>query len=319
MEKRNFASIASEVLGGPMRAVALDTLQVNVGFLCNQCCAHCHLAAGPNRAEAMGEHTADCVLEALAQLDSPTLDVTGGAPELNPQLPRLVEGASEAGCEVMVRTNLTALAAREDLQELFRACGVHLVASMPCYLEENVEAQRGAGVYEECIEMLQRLNGLGYGRRGRLALDLVYNPGGAFLPPDQPGLEADYREHLGATWGIQFDHLMVIANMPLGRFAETLRGQRRFERYGRLLRESFNPATVDAVMCRRQVNVGPDGTLYDCDFNLAARMPVTVEGCQSIGEFDPDRLLGRRIATAPHCFGCTAGAGSSCRGALAQA
>lgn len=310
--------VASEKGNKPLRCRDISTLQVNVTLRCNQECSHCHLAAGPGREEHMGAETVESVLLALDTLRTPTVDITGGAPELNENLPRLVEGARERDCPVMVRTNLTALGARQDLATFFADHQVKLVASLPCYMRDNVEKQRGKGVYDQSIRTLRRLNELGYGCESSRELDLVYNPAGAFLPPAQGELERDYRSELKERYGLEFTHLLTIANMPIGRFGERLQAHDQMENYQQVLQESFNPETVESLMCLHQVTVGPDGTLYDCDFNLAVEMPVRTEKCRHVSEFEPDLLIGRPTATARHCFACTAGAGSSCTGALAS-
>ncbi|MDP6438740.1 MAG: arsenosugar biosynthesis radical SAM protein ArsS [Candidatus Brocadiia bacterium] len=316
---RDFDRAICDVLGAPLTCRDVETLQVNVGFLCNQQCVHCHLRAGPERTEQMPEETADEVLRALERLGSPTLDITGGAPELNREFLRLVRGGREAGCRVIVRTNLTVLAGseRRAMAESLAEQQAAIVASMPCYMEENVERQRGRGVYGRSIEALQGLNSLGYGRDPALELDLVYNPAGAFMPPPQEGLEEDYREHLRGEHGIEFDALFAMANMPIGRFAEGLEGDGELEQYVDLLRRSFNPETVASLMCRHQVSVGFDGTLYDCDFNLALGLPASLDGRGRVRDLEPGTAVGRAIVTGEHCFGCTAGAGSSCKGVLA--
>jgi len=308
---------------GPLARRRLQTLQVNVGKLCNQACHHCHVDAGPRRAEIMAAATVERLLELLATTTMvDTLDVTGGAPELNPGFRRLVEGARAAGRAVVDRCNLTVLF--EDglawLPEFLAANRVELVCSLPCYTAENVDRQRGLGVFDRSIEALRLLNDVGYGLPGSsLRLDLVYNPLGAFLPPPQADLEAKYREELRRLFGIEFHGLLTITNMPISRFAEQLARQGEHERYMGLLVNHFNPATVDALMCRTLVSVGWNGALYDCDFNqmlelplAAGRGPLTIDDLTSF-----DELADSPIATGSHCFGCTAGAGSSCGGALA--
>jgi radical SAM/Cys-rich protein len=247
------------------------------------------------------------------------VDITGGSPELNPRLRDFVAALRAAGLAVQVRTNLTALL--EDGQEgtipFFRDQEVRLVASLPCYLEENVRAQRGPSAYPRSIEAIRRLNAAGYGVDGGLQLNLVYNPAGAVLPPDQKALEEDYRRELMDRFEITFTRLLTITNMPLGRFGRQLRAEGQEEQYLGLLEEAFNPQTVDGLMCRHQISVGWDGTLYDCDFNLALRYPVNHGVPSHISRFEPALHAHRRIVTGRHCFGCTAGHGSSCGGALA--
>jgi len=314
----SFEQSCTATLGQPICAEELRTLQVNLGLRCNQSCAHCHLDASPDRAEAMDWPTMEQVVRAVHDCGCRLVDVTGGAPELNPHFRRFIERLRSDGCAVQVRTNLTVLLepGMQDLPKFLSIHEVHLVASMPCYTEENVRAQRGAGVYERSVAALRRLNALGYGVDDRRVLNLVYNPGGPFLPGAQADLEADYRRELDARFGIRFTHLLTITNMPLGRFREALRRDGQEEEYLRLLREAFNPQTLDGLMCRRQLNVRWDGTLYDCDFNLALGCPVNHGAPSHLRQFDGGALARRRIMTGDHCFGCTAGSGSSCGGAL---
>jgi radical SAM/Cys-rich protein len=309
-----------EALGQPLCAEEIGTLQVNLGLRCNQSCVHCHLEASPGRAEAMDWPTMEEVSRAARNCRCRLVDITGGAPELNPHFRRFILRLRSEGCAVQVRTNLTVLLepGMQDLPEFFSNHEVQLVASMPCYTEENVRAQRGAGVYERSIAALRRLNALGYGVDEHRTLNLVYNPGGAFLPGGQAGLEADYRRELDARFGIRFTRLLTITNMPLGRFRQLLRRDGQEEEYLRLLRAAFNRQTLDGLMCRRQLSVGWDGTLYDCDFNLALRCPVNHGAPSHLRQFDVDSLARRRIVTGDHCYGCTAGAGSSCGGALVR-
>lgn len=304
--------------GHGLRSTGIDTIQVNLGLRCNQRCAHCHLGASPGRTEMMDWSTMSLVLEAAAAIRCRLVDLTGGAPELNRHFRRFVESLRSQGRGVQVRTNLTVLLqpGMTTLPEFFRNHQVRLVASLPCYLEQNVRAQRGAGVYEKSIRVIRRLNGLGFGLAGELELDLVYNPGGPVLPPQQVSLEADYRRELKQRFGISFSRLLTITNMPIGRFRTTLQSEGREQQYLRLLKDAFNPDTVAALMCRRQLSVGCDGRLYDCDFNLTLGMPVNHGAPDRIGRFEPTGLVKRRIVTGDHCFGCTAGAGSSCGGAL---
>lgn len=260
----------------------------------------------------------EMILKAAKAVNCNLIDITGGAPELNPHLRRFIEAARAQLHQVQVRTNLTVLLEPdlETMPEFFRDNRVRLVASLPCYLEENVRAQRGAGAYEKSIEALHKLNAIGYGIDPELTLDLVYNPVGPFLPPDQACLEADYRRELGERFGIKFNRLFTIANMPIGRFFDDLARGNRHVRYMQLLKDSFNPQTLEKLMCRHQIDVDWDGTVYDCDFNLALNLPVGDGAPANIKDFDPQRLIGRRIVTGNHCFGCAAGRGSSCGGAL---
>ena len=305
---------------GPLRRATVTTLQVNVGKRCNQACHHCHVEAGPTRTEIMGEAVATRVLELLAASpDVAIVDLTGGAPELNPHFRRLVREAGRLGRHVIDRCNLTVLLepGMEDLPEFLATHAVEVTASLPCYGPENVEKQRGRGVFDKSIAALRRLNALGYGRPdSALVLNLVYNPVGAFLPPPQAELEARYKDELLGAFGIEFHRLFTLTNMPIKRFAEFLARQGQEEAYASLLVNHFNPATVPGLMCRSLVSVGWDGSLYDCDFNQMLEMPLGA-GVPTIWELDAlDALARRPVATGSHCFGCTAGAGSSCGGTL---
>ncbi len=314
----DFAPRAERVLGGPMRALGIDTIQVNIGLTCNLACRHCHVESSPARAEQMDWDTMQLVLAAARRACAATLDITGGAPEMNPHFRELVQAARRSGLTVLVRTNLTILleAGYTDLPEFFRQQGVRLIASLPCYLAENVDQQRGAHVYEGSIAAIRRLNEVGFGVRPELELDLVYNPLGPSLPPPQAMLEADYRRELHTRFGLSFTRLLTITNMPIGRFRDDLARSGGASAYDAKLRETFNPATLAGLMCRSQVHVSWDGTLHDCDFNYALGLPTGPAYPRRIRDFSPEALAGRRIATGGHCFGCTAGAGSSCGGAL---
>jgi radical SAM/Cys-rich protein len=304
--------------GDGLHSMKIETLQVNLGLRCNQQCIHCHLEASPNRAEAMEWPTMELVLEAAKSARCQLVDLTGGAPELNLHFRRFVKVLCQEGHQVQVRTNLTVLLEQglEDMPELFREHQIWIVASMPCYLEENVCAQRGKGAYERSIAAIQRLNALGYGSNSELPLNLVYNPGGPFLPPLQSVLEEDYRRELGRRFGITFTHLLTITNMPLGRFRTELIRKKEEGNYLKLLRKSFNLQTVTGLMCRHQLSVDWNGTLYDCDFNLSLGLPVNHGAPDHIQSFRLKDLWKRRIVTGEHCFACTAGSGSSCGGAL---
>jgi radical SAM/Cys-rich protein len=303
--------------GGALLCAGIETIQVNLGLVCNQGCIHCHVSAGPGRSEAMDLETMSMVLRAVALTPSALVDLTGGAPELNPDFRWFVESLCSGGVRVQVRTNLTAmlLPGMERLPEFLAKHRVRLAASMPCYLEENVRAQRGVGVYEGSVEVIRRLNAQGYGKDPDLPLDLVYNPGGAFLPPNQAALEADYRRELMGRFGLFFTRLLTITNMPIGRFGH-MADEEGMLAYIRMLEGSFNPYTLDGLMCRRQVSIGWDGTLYDCDFNLALGLPVNHGAPGHVQYYDPKLLTGREVVTGEHCFGCTAGCGSSCKGAI---
>ncbi len=304
--------------GDGLHSLNIETLQVNLGPRCNQQCVHCHLRASPRRTEMMEWSTMSLILQAAGNVRFQLVDLTGGAPELNPHFRPLVAALRQMDLRVQVRTNLTVLLepGMEEMPDFFRKHQVQLVASLPCYLEENVRDQRGIGVYEKSIAAIKRLNDLGYGSDARLPLNLVYNPGGSILPPPQSALEDDYRRELGGRFGITFTRLLTITNMPLGRFRAELQRQNLEENYLQLLRKSFNPQTLSALMCRHQLSVGWDGSLFDCDFNLALGLPVNHGAPDHIKFFKPAELHTRRIVTGKHCFGCTAGSGSSCGGAL---
>ncbi len=306
--------------GLDLYASEIQKIQVNLGLKCNQACRHCHLACSPQREEMMDWETMARVLKIAHKVQPEIVDVTGGAPEIHPHIRRFVEELSDNGYIVQVRTNLTALLEpeMEDMPEFFRSHKVHIVASMPCYLEENVNAQRGNGVYAKSIKMLQKLNGLGYGVKPEFPLYLVYNPGDPSLPPDQAQLEGDYKRELFNRFGIYFTHLFTMTNMPIGRFWEGLRQEKKDDEYMRLLLGGFNCQTVGELMCRHQICIAWDGALYDCDFNIALRLPVNEDLPKNIKEFALESLSNRKIVTGRHCFGCTAGFGSSCGGALAS-
>jgi radical SAM/Cys-rich protein len=313
--------IAAEYETEGLFSDTIEMLQINLGLKCNQQCLHCHLECSPERNEMMEWSIMEMVLKAVDSSHCRRIDLTGGAPELNPSFRHFVRVLREKGCLVQVRTNLTILldASFDDLPGFFREQGVQLVASLPCYTKENVCAQRGAGVFEKSIEAIRRLNTLGYGHDPLLPLNLVYNPGGPFLPSPQLSLEGDYRRELAERFRIVFTNLLTITNMPLGRFQKGLIRESGMGPYMQLLRESFNPATLPGLMCRRQVNIGWDGTLYDCDFNQALGLSVNHGAPDHIRSFAPDELRKRRIMTGDHCFGCAAGAGSSCGGSIVPA
>ena len=299
----------------------LETLQVNVGYKCNQTCVHCHVNAGPTRTEVMPREVADTVLAFLRGSDVKTLDLTGGAPELNPHFRYLVVAARQLGVKVMDRCNLTILnePGHEDLADFLAAHQVEVVASLPCYLEDNVDRQRGKGVFGTSIEGLRRLNALGYARADSgLELSLVYNPQGPALPPAQAPLEDAYRAHLRANYGVEFTRLYTLANMPIARFGSTLISKGQFNAYMRLLRESHRDENLAHVMCRTLLSVDWQGYVYDCDFNQMLGLPLAAAGRPRtrLADLVGRDLAGRPIAVAEHCFGCTAGQGSSCGGAL---
>ena len=318
MSKNRFETRLASGAGGGLRAAGISTVQANVTLRCNQQCRHCHLACSPQRTEEMDWPTMQLVLDVARRSGCSLVDLTGGAPELHEQFTRFVLALRQGGYAVQVRTNLTVLLepGLETMGEFLADNEVRLVASMPCYLEENVDAQRGRGAYRRSIAAIKLLNDVGYGRPGELQLNLVFNPAGPVLPPSQLQLEADYRRELRQRFGIEFSNLLTITNMPIGRFGEILQRDNRREEYMALLSESFNARTVPDLMCRHQVSIGFDGTLYDCDFNLALGFPVDHGAPDHLRNFDAELLADRRIVTGEHCFGCTAGAGSSCGGAL---
>lgn len=299
---------------------SVEILQVNVGKLCNMTCRHCHVDAGPDRREIMTRETIDDCLEALRGGRIHTLDLTGGAPEMNPDFRYFVSEARKAGVHVIDRCNLTILLANgyEDMARFLADQQVEIVASLPCYLEENTDSQRGDGAYQQSIEALRLLNGLGYGREDTgLKLTLVFNPVGASLPPEQSQLEAAYREYLRREYQIEFNRLFTITNMPISRYLEDLLESGQYESYMQKLIDAFNPAALDGVMCRQTLSVSWDGKLFDCDFNQMLELSTSSGLPQNIREFDADALANRSIAVGQHCFGCTAGSGSSCQGAIA--
>ncbi len=309
----------------PLQRARLDTLQVNLGYKCNQSCLHCHVAASPQRTEMMDAPTAELVLQVLRARGVRTLDLTGGAPELSPHFRRLVQQARALGVHVIDRCNLTILSepGHEDLAAFLAAQQVEVVASLPCYSPANVDRQRGDGVFERSIAGLRALNALGYAQPGSgLVLNLVYNPQGPSLPPPQGPLEADYKRELLQHFGIRFDHLFALTNMPIQRFGSTLVSKGTFATYMQLLRGSYRPENLATVMCRSQVSVDWQGDLYDCDFNqmlgLRARLPGQRSDTPHLRDLLHTDPAGAPIAIADHCYGCTAGQGSSCGGALAD-
>ncbi len=304
-----------------LQATSIEVLQINVGKVCNQTCTHCHVDAGPDRRESMSRETAEAIIDVLKRNDIPTLDITGGAPEMNPHFRWLVEQASQLGRRVIDRCNLTILMANgfNDLPEFLAEHRVEVVASLPCYLEENCDSQRGDGVFKQSINALKRLNALGYGIPGSgLKLSLVYNPVGTGLPPQQDKLEAQYRSELKSRYDIVFSELHTITNLPISRFLNDLLKSDQYDEYMQKLIDNFNPLTVTGVMCRSMVSVDWQGRLFDCDFNQMLEMEV-IEGMpRTIQDFDADLLSQRMIMTGRHCFGCTAGCGSSCQGAVVK-
>ena len=300
----------------PLHATGITVFQINVGKLCNQTCAHCHVDAGPDRREVMTQETAEACIRALAQTDIPTVDITGGAPELAPCFRWLVEQSRALGRHVIDRCNLTILLvpSQADLGEFLACHQVEIIASLPYFRAAQTDAQRGLGVFDKSIAALRKLNALGYGREGsELLLNLVYNPVGAFLPPRQEAIEAQFKRELQRLYGIVFNRLYTITNMPISRFLEFLLATENYEAYMDRLASAFNPEAAAGVMCRYTLSVGWEGTLYDCDFNQMLEMPLDVAR-PNVRDLDVAGLGARRIRTALHCYGCTAGAGSGCGG-----
>ncbi len=311
------ASLAQSSLY-PLRATGIDILQINVGKRCNQTCRHCHVDAGPDRTEVMPRDVLEKCLEVLSTTDIPTIDITGGAPELHPDFRELVQRARAMGKHVMDRCNLTILLlpSYSSLPEFFAEHEVELICSLPHYRAKLTNTQRGEGVFDESIEALRRLNEVGYGKPDSgLRLNLVTNPVGAFLPGNQQSLEREWKRELEQRYAIVFNDLYTITNMPISRFLEWLEESKNLETYMSRLVNSFNPGAARGVMCRNTLSVGWDGQLYDCDFNQMLELEMTNDASQTIFDFDIERLRRREIAVGPHCFGCTAGAGSSCGGA----
>jgi radical SAM/Cys-rich protein len=308
-----------------LRRARPEILQVNVGKLCNLTCMHCHVNAGPKRKEIMAHETVDRIINWFAKTEIPTVDLTGGAPEMVPDFRYFIERVKElqSSRHVIDRCNLTILlkSGYQDLGEFLATNKVEIIASMPCYSAENVNEQRGEGVFDDSIAALRLLNSLGYGIDPELPLHLVYNPVGAFLPPAQDDLEVDYKRELQKHFGIVFNKLYALTNLPIGRFASYLRHNGKLEEYMELLIHVFNPATVSGLMCRNTISVGWRGEVYDCDFNQQLGMQWSSNGRSKplfLWDIDPDSLEDREIMTGDHCFGCTAGAGSSCGGAISS-
>lgn len=303
----------------PLLATGVDTVQINMGKLCNQSCKHCHVQAGPDRTEIMGKEVLSRCLELITQNSITTVELTGGAPELNPSFRSFVGDCSKTGVHITVRSNLTVMLEDEctDIPVFLKDHGVEIVGSLPCYTEENVDRQRGAGTYGKSVKVLKILNDIGYGASGSgLVLNLVYNPGGAFLPGDQKSLEHDYKRELKDRFGIVFNRLYTITNMPIGRFKMSLERSGDYKNYINLLIEAFNPEAAQQVMCRNLISIGWDGSVYDCDFNQMLGMRCNHGAPYHISRYNRELMSGRRIVTGIHCYGCTAGAGSSCTGAL---
>ncbi len=307
-----------EVLPEGLRSQGINTLQVNVGRHCNLACTHCHLECSPGRTEMMPWKIMEKIL-GLTELNAFRLvDITGGSPELHPDFRRFLSALRDKGQIVQVRTNLTALMepSVKEIIPFLRDKEIQLIGSLPCYMEENVNAQRGADAYQKSIAVLRLLNQAGYGIADKLHLNLVFNPGGPFLPPDQCVLEDTYRQELKERFDISFNRLLVMTNMPLGRFRRYLEQERELAEYVSMLKESFNPSTIDGLMCLYQISIDWDGAIYDCDFNLALGTTVNHSAPKKIETYDHAMLSRREIVTDTHCFGCTAGSGSSCAGSL---
>jgi radical SAM/Cys-rich protein len=303
-----------------LKAEGVSILQVNLGWRCNQACKHCHLLAGPQRTEQMAPDTIDEIIRLVERWSIPSIDLTGGAPELNPHYEYLVARLHQLGVHILTRCNLTILLepGKEHLPEFYRDHGVELVCSLPYYQEDLVDRLRGAGVFQKSLEALRRLNSVGYGDAGlNLRLNLMYNPAGAYLPPEQGELEELFRRELTQRYDIRFHRLLTLLNMPIGRFKEFLEKSRNYERYMGKLISGFNPATVEALMCRSLLSVSWEGRLFDCDFNQALDLPLLPGLPPTIWEFDLPTLATRPIRLGDHCYGCTAGLGSSCGGRLA--
>ena len=303
----------------PLRPKAMEILQINVGYMCDLTCEHCHVDAGPDRKEIMTKETMEHILRVVDETTISTVDLTGGAPEMNPHFKWFVSELSQRNIKVIVRSNLTILVSNKNFRtypEFFKEHQVEVIASMPCYTQDNVDKQRGNGVFNRSIEALKKLNEFGYGIEGSgLNLHLVYNPGGPSLPPDQQSLEKDYKIRLQEDWGISFNNLYTITNLPISRFLDFLLAAGRYEEYMEKLITAFNPQAVENVMCKNTLSVDWEGYLYDCDFNQMLQLKVAANN-NHISNFDSTALDKRSIVTGQHCYGCTAGAGSSCQGTL---
>lgn len=320
----NFRATFSEKLNlsgmYPLQASGIQIMQLNLGKMCNQTCKHCHVDAGPDRKEMMSRSTMQLCLDILKNSDIDVVDLTGGAPELNPDFRWLVEQIKKLGKHVMVRCNLTIILANKrfhDMPDFFKQHQVEVVSSLPGFTQDRTDRQRGDGVFEDSIKALQMLNQVGYGQEGSgLILNLVYNPAGAFLPPSQLALEKEYKMELASRYGIVFNQLFAITNMPISRYLDYLLSSGNYSRYMDKLISAFNPVSVQNLMCRNTLSVGWDGYLYDCDFNQMLDLKVSTPNSQHISDFDFELLKNRNIVVKQHCFGCTAGEGSSCGGSL---
>ena len=319
-ELPKFADKIAETNQFPLKAKTLEILQVNVGYMCNQVCEHCHVDAGPDRKEIMTKETMQQILKVIKTTGAHTLDLTGGAPEMNPNFRWFVEEASKIGVnDFIVRSNLTIIRANKkyyDLPDFFKKHNIHVVSSMPHWTRGKTDKQRGDGVFDKSIKALQELNAVGYGMPdSNLRLDLVYNPSGAFLPGDQSLMEKDFKKALMEDFGIEFHNLFAITNLPISRFLDYLIASENYEDYMYQLVEAYNPAAVKSVMCTNTLSVSWDGYLYDCDFNQMLNLPVNSEA-KHISDYNKDLLEDRNIMISQHCYGCTAGAGSSCQGSV---
>ncbi len=317
-----FSKKVDESGAAPLFATGIDILQINIGYTCNLLCRHCHVNAGPERKEMMSRETMLECIESLTAGSITTVDITGGAPEMHPELRWFIERirAKAPDIKILVRSNLTLLTGNEkycDLAKFFKEQRVTLIASLPCYVKADVDNVRGAGVFDQSIHTLQLLNSLGYGKKeGNLELNLVFNPEGTSLPGGQQQLEQEYRKRLFDEYGILFNHLYTITNMPISRFLSDLLENGHYSEYMTLLAENFNPLALQNLMCKTTLSVGWDGTLYDCDFNQMLQLPLAKSAPQNISAFSVEALRNRRIIVGQHCYGCTAGAGSSCQGSL---
>lgn len=321
VEEKSFDEQVVRYSGDFLKRATAEILQINLGKLCNLSCSHCHVEAGPTRTEEnMGQDVADQIMKLMEWPQWKVLDLTGGAPEMNPFFKPMVQKARELNLRIIDRCNLTILEepGYENMIGFLADHQVEIVASLPCYSVQNVDKQRGGGVFDASIRVLQALNQKGYGKNGVLKLHLVYNPVGAHLPPSQQKLEADYKKRLMDDFGIQFDSLFTITNMPIKRYRKYLQAKKELEQYEKILNDAFNPATLPGLMCRNTLSVSWDGQLYDCDFNQMLGLNIDAGNATDIFNADPAALTGIRIRTASHCFGCSAGAGSSCQGALEE-
>lgn len=305
----------------PLTVIGIDVFQINVGKMCNQVCKHCHVDAGPDRKEIMTRETMQLCLDAIDKTTCSTVDLTGGAPEMNPNFRWFVEQLSAKGKKVLVRCNLTIIVANKkynDLPEFFQKHNIEVASSLPYFNSKKTDAQRGDGVFDKSIEALRMLNAVGYGIEGSgLILNLVYNPSGAFLPPDQGELEAEFKNKLKIKFDISFNSLFAITNLPISRYLQYLLASDNYQGYMEKLVDAYNPIAVSSVMCRNTISIGWDGYIFDCDFNQMLDLKVAAEG-QHLSEFNIERLLNRNIIVNQHCYGCTAGAGSSCGGEVVK-